>query len=286
MMLLKTLRENFYTALKEDYPQTELQSFFNLLTEYYLRLKRVEIPLNLYLRISGKKMEKFDIAVKRLKNHEPIQYIIGFTEFYGLCFKVTPDTLIPRPETEELVAWILEENKDTAKDLKILDIGTGSGCIAISLAKNLQNALVEAIDISKKAIDVAQGNGSLNKTNVAFSEYNILEWENNNYSEEKLDIIVSNPPYVRQLEKDEMKANVLDYEPDLALFVDDDDPLIFYKTIGEFAQSNLKNGGQLFFEINQYLGEEMVQLLSDLQFKDIILRKDIYGNDRMVFARK
>src|SRR5690606_17959279 len=139
-----------------------------------------------------------------------------------------------------LVAWILDENKDNSKDLKILDIGTGSGCIAISLAKNLQNALVEAIDISKKAIDVAQGNASLNKTNVAFSEYNILEWENNKYSEEKLDIIVSNPPYVRQLEKEEIKANVLDYEPDLALFVDDDDPLIFYKTIGEFAQSNLK----------------------------------------------
>ena len=197
-----------------------------------------------------------------------------------LSFKVTSDVLIPRPETEELVEWIISESKNRTS-LKILDIGTGSGCIAISLAHHLPNAEVFAIDVSAKALQMAKQNALLNHVEVHFLEIDILKAEN---LPQQFDIIVSNPPYVRNLEKEEIKNNVLEHEPHLALFVDDFEALIFYKKIAELAIINLNNNGQLFFEINQYLGREMVQLLEDLQFSNIELRKDIYGNDRMTRA--
>lgn len=284
-MLLKTLREHFYSALKEDYPETEIQSFFNLLSECFLKMKPVEVSLNLYLPISGKKTEKFENAITRLKNQEPIQYIIGSTEFYGLPFKVTPSTLIPRPETEELVQWLLDSSASKMKNDTILDIGTGTGCIAISFAKNRPDATVFAVDISGKALTVAKTNAKLNKVDVEFMELDILNW-NSEFENLEFDIIVSNPPYVRTLEKSQMSDNVLRHEPSLALFVTDDDPLIFYKKITEFSKERLKNNGQLFFEINQYLGSEMVQLLEDFDFKGVALKKDIFGNDRMVSATK
>lgn len=287
-MLLKTLREHFYTSLKEDYPETEIQSFFNLLSECFLKMKRVEVSLNLYAPISGKKTEKFENAITRLKDQEPIQYIIGSTEFYGLPFKVTESTLIPRPETEELVQWVTDIANSKTESLSILDIGTGTGCIAISLAKNKPDATVYGVDISKKALTVAKTNAKLNKVDVEFVELDILNWENEASSLENIefDIIVSNPPYVRALEKSQMSANVLRHEPDLALYVEDDNPLVFYKTIVKFAQAHLKNNGQLFFEINQYLGSEMVRLLEESDFKEIELKKDIFGNDRMVSGIK
>ena len=209
----------------------------------------------------------------------------------GLSFKVNENVLIPRPETEELVDWIVSEEKriergkdiriEGQKDLKILDIGTGSGCIAIALAKNIPNAQVYAIDVSLEALKVAKMNADKNEVSVTFLEKDILHTEN---LLDQFDIIVSNPPYVRNLEKHEIKNNVLEHEPHLALFVEDFDALIFYRKIALLATKNLKSGGQLFFEINQYLGMEMIELLTDLSFSNIELRKDIYGNDRMTRA--
>jgi release factor glutamine methyltransferase len=289
-MLLKTLRDQFYTELLEHYPETELQSFFNLLSECILKMKGHEVSLNLYAPISGKKTEKFENAIKRLKKHEPIQYIIGTTEFYGLPFKVTESTLIPRPETEELVQWVTDVATSKSENFTILDIGTGSGCIAISLAKSRPNAIVYAIDVSKKALTIAKTNAKLNEVNVEFVELDILNWQNEPGNAEfenlKFDVIVSNPPYVRQMEKVHMSANVLRHEPGLALYVEDDEPLIFYKTIAKFATAYLKDNGHLFFEINQYLGLEMVEFLEDSNFKNVALKKDISGNDRMVSAIK
>ena len=201
-------------------------------------------------------------------------------------FEVNKNVLIPRPETEELVEWIIERRKlsfgsaqDDSGKIKILDIGTGSGCIAISLAKNIPNASVFAIDVSEKALVTAQKNAQSNEENINFIHKNILETDD---LDAQFDIIVSNPPYVRELEKVEIKKNVLDNEPHLALFVEDNDALVFYRKITELAQKNLAPNGQLFFEINQYLGKEMVELLEKMNFKSVELRKDIYGNDRMI----
>jgi release factor glutamine methyltransferase len=229
-------------------------------------------------------MEVWNAILTKLQQEIPIQYILGKTHFYGLDFEVDENVLIPRQETEELVEWIIT-NQQINKSInqQILDIGTGSGCIAISLAKNLTSAKVYAIDVSEKALNVAQKNADLNQVEVTFINQNILETEDLQAS---FDIIVSNPPYVRNLEKAEIKKNVLANEPHLALFVDDHDALIFYRKIAELAQKNLKENGQLYFEINQYLGKEMVDLLQKMGFVEVALRKDIYGNDRMIMAMK
>lgn len=289
-MLIKTLREHFHNSLKEEYPDTEIQSFFYLLAECYLKLKRVDIALNLYMPVSNKKVQKFEMALTELKRHKPIQYIIGTTEFYGLSFKVTESTLIPRPETEELVAWILETLSQDPETFTILDIGTGTGCIAIALAKHLPNAKVYAVDISKKALSVAKTNAKLNKVEVEFVELDILNWQNDiqhsPIKDVEFDVIVSNPPYVRHLEKAQMSANVLKHEPAEALYVEDDQPLLFYKAITEYASSALKNQGHLFFEINQYLGAEMQQLLYAYGFGSISLKKDIFEKNRMISGHK
>lgn len=248
----------------------------------------MQVALNLYKPISGKKVQKFEDAIQRLKNHEPIQYIIGHTEFYGLPIKVTPNTLIPRPETEELVQWVLNTVQGQTEPLTILDVGTGSGCIAIALAKNLPTATVYGLDVSAKALTVAKNNAKRNAVAVTFLELNILDWQhvikNTVLDGLKWDIIVSNPPYVRFQEQAQMHPNVLAHEPALALFVANTEPLVFYKKIAEFAASRLKLNGRLFFEINQYLGPEMLELLKDYTFKDVELKKDIFGNDRMTSA--
>ena len=206
-------------------------------------------------------------------------------------FEVNENTLIPRPETEELVEWIIESQKSKVKSQKfeILDIGTGTGCIPISLKANLPHVNVSAIDVSEKALEVARRNAVSNKVEINFIQTNILEVEDlsqlqtpNFQLPTSFDIIVSNPPYVRNLEKEEIKKNVLDYEPHLALFVEDTDALLFYRKIAQLALKNLAPNGLLFFEINQYLGKETVELLKNLGLKNIELKKDIYGNDRMV----
>jgi release factor glutamine methyltransferase len=224
----------------------------------------------------------WDSILEPLKKEIPIQYLLGKTSFYGLDFEVNNHVLIPRSETEELVEWIIQStSKLEKKDLKILDIGTGSGCIAISIAKNLPSASVFAIDVSENALATAHKNAERNKVNITFINQNILETED---LKQQFDIIVSNPPYVRHLEKAEIKKNVLDNEPHLALFVEDNDALIFYRKIAALAQKNLSPNGKLYFEINQYLGKEMIALLEKMNFKNIELRKDIYGNDRMITA--
>ncbi|WP_395073722.1 peptide chain release factor N(5)-glutamine methyltransferase [Flavobacterium sp.] len=282
-MLIKEYKNQFIEQLSSIYDVGEVESFFYIILENKHQLKRIDLALNIGLKFSEAEIETWNEILEKLKQQIPIQYILGTTSFYDLDFEVNNDVLIPRPETEELVSWILSNNPitESTNKPKILDIGTGSGCIAISLAKNIPNASVYAIDVSEKALAIAKKNASTNKVKVTFIQENILKTEN---FQEKLDIIVSNPPYVRNLEKQEINKNVLDYEPHLALFVDDHDALIFYRKIAHLAQKNLSENGQLYFEINQYLGNEMVELLQQMHFKNIEIRKDIYGNNRMIFC--
>ncbi|MEO0037136.1 MAG: hypothetical protein RIQ59_347 [Bacteroidota bacterium] len=289
-MVLKTFKSKLLQELSFIYDEQEIESFFYLLLESYHGKRRIDLALNPEMEMDASQLVKWESALSELKNQKPIQYIIGQTEFYSLPFLVNENTLIPRPETEELVEWIVvESRKSEVESLKILDIGTGSGCIAISLAKNLPNAEVFAVDVSEKALAVAQKNAANNKVKVNFVNADILkindlvDLSTSNFQlPTHFDIIVSNPPYVRNLEKAEIKPNVLEFEPHLALFVEDTDALLFYRKIAELASKNLVQNGKLFFEINQYLGKETVELLEDLGFKSIELKKDIYGNDRMI----
>ncbi len=281
-MKISELKSNFITALAELYPSEEIQSFFNILSEKYLNFSRIEVALNSEKEVSKEDIEKFQQALIRLKNHEPIQYIIGETEFYGLPFKVNNHTLIPRPETEELVEWIISEiNKQQSSivNLKLLDIGTGSGCIAISLAKNLPNSRISALDISEEALKIARENAEMNEVEVEFFQTNILKVKT---LPKQYDFIVSNPPYVRELEKKQMQPNVLNFEPDSALYVKDEDPLLFYRAISQLAKHHLQPDGKLFFEINEYLADELKLLLKSEGFKNIEVKKDLFGRDRML----
>lgn len=279
-MTITDFKIHFFKELELIYPKTEIQSFFNLLMDFKLKLSRVAIALNPETEISNTDLSFLETALKKLKKQIPIQYIIGVTEFYGLPFKVNSSVLIPRPETEELVEWILSEHKST-QPLTILDIGTGSGCIAISLAKNLPNANVYAMDISSEAIKTASQNAKNNEVKVTFIEENILTLIKLPL---QFDIIVSNPPYVRELEKNKMQHNVLQNEPHVALFVKDENPLLFYDKIADLAKNHLSKNSALYFEINQYLGKETVDLLSSKGFKNVLLKKDIFGADRMLKA--
>ncbi len=280
-MKIKQYRTQFIKELSPFYDAYEAESFFYLILEDKHKLRQIDLALNHELNFSESDFVVWNSLLGQLKKEVPIQYLLGKTSFYGLDFEVNENVLIPRPETEELVEWIINENSiaDKTKKIKILDIGTGSGCIAISLAKNLPNAEVYGIDVSKKAIETAKRNAINNNVDVTFVFLDILETDLLTCN---FDIIVSNPPYVRNLEKEEIKKNVLDYEPHLALFVDDNDALIFYRKIAALAKSNLLENGQLFFEINQYLGKEMTDLLETMDFKNIELKKDIYDNDRMM----
>ena len=280
-MLLKKYKTHFFDSLKNSQDEQEIESFFFILTEYLHNLKRVDVALNPNFELSEEEVEKWNAILAQLLQEKPIQYITGEAWFYGLQFEVNENTLIPRPETEELVEWIIESQKSKVQSqkLEILDIGTGTGCIPISLKANLLQANVSAIDISEKALEVAKRNVASNKVEINFIQTNILEVEDLN---QFFDIIVSNPPYVRNLEKQEIKKNVLDFEPHLALFVEDTDALLFYRKIAQLALKNLTPDGLLFFEINQYLGKETVELLQNLGFKNIELKKDMYGNDRMI----
>ncbi len=282
-MNIKEYRTQFIQELTLIYDAGEADSFFYLILEEKKQLKRIDLALHPDLVFSEEEIGVWNAVLEQLKQEIPIQYLLGKTSFYGLDFEVNAAVLIPRPETEELVEWILESQKSKVESqkVKILDIGTGSGCIAISLAKNLPDATVFALDVSEEALATAKKNAENNSVNVTFIHQNILETED---LLQQFDIIVSNPPYVRNLEKEEIKKNVLENEPHLALFVADNDALVFYKKIAQLAQKNLLPNGQLYFEINQYLGKEMVDLLEKMNFKTIDLRKDIYGNDRMTKA--
>lgn len=294
-MIVKQYRNYFNETLKTIYPITEIDSFFFLLLEEYLGFRRVDIVLKSDFKITQENLNLLQSATKQLEQEVPLQYIIGKTEFYGLPFVVNKHVLIPRPETEELVACVVSESsrvktfntsiKQTTetKQLKILDIGTGSGCIPISLKKQLPFAKISAIDISKEALTVAKKNAVLNNVDIHFILQDILKTV---ALDQHYDIIISNPPYVRELEKKELKNNVLKNEPHVALFVENDNPLIFYAKIAELAKKYLNKNGLLFFEINQYLGTETIDLVNKKGLKNIQLKKDMFGNDRIIVASK
>lgn len=276
-MKLKAQKEIFTKSLENEYPVEEVHSFFFMLTEAFFKINRLNLALNPELEIDKSHIEKLESALARLKNHEPIQHIIGETEFFGLTFKVDKNVLVPRPETEELVEWILEEFFEEESG-RILDIGTGSGCIAISLAKNLPEAQISAIDISEAALVMAKTNAEINNVDINFIQEDILKTE---ALKGNWDVIVSNPPYVRELEKKEMHRNVLEYDPPTALYVKDENPLIFYEKITKLAKSSLNPSGKLYFEINQYLAEETEKMMQKYGFSTE-LRKDLFGNFRML----
>ena len=283
---MKTIKEVFSAykqALGALYDASEIEALTLLVVSEICGLSKAKIKAFPETEIAQTQYEKLNATLTRLKTGEPIQYILGHTEFYGLPFKVNPSVLIPRPETEELVEWALAVGSGQLAVGSILDIGTGSGCIAISLKKNLPDAQVSAIDISTQALATAKQNAELNEVEINFIEGDIL-----NIKSEipKSGIIISNPPYVTLKDKKQMHTNVNDFEPHTALFVPDNDPLIFYKAIADFALKNLSENGKLFFEINESLGNETVELLKGKGFKNIDLRKDMSGRDRMVMGTR
>jgi release factor glutamine methyltransferase len=275
----------FQEELKELYPLGEIKTFSFLTISDLFGISRDEMHVRRRQPLNAKETEKIYSIIKELKTEKPIQYILGRTDFYGCKIRVNEHVLIPRPETEELVDLILQDKKRGADELKILDIGTGSGCIAITLKKNLSNANVSAIDISEEALLTAKANAILNQTKIIFLQGDILQISESTSSQiNKFNIIVSNPPYIRISEKEKMSKNVLNYEPHLALFVNDNDALIFYKAIADFALTNLSTNGNLYFEINEALGNEVRKLLEEKGFKNVEVKKDMSGKERFALC--
>lgn len=295
-MLLKEIKDIFHTELGAIYPKEEIDSFFYSCIEHYLNLERFILAIQPGYTLNKDEEQPLFEALSELKLEKPLQYILGTAHFMDLELHVDENVLIPRPETEELVQWILLdaerpparrvgsrmviERSRNDHSLRILDIGTGSGCIAIALAKHLPDAKIYALDVSEGALSVAKENAASNGVDVTFLHQDILNPEINL----EFDVIVSNPPYVRELEKNEIQRNVKDFEPDTALFVSDEDPLLFYRAILGFAENHLSENGKLYFEINQYLAEETKALFNTRNFSEIELRKDMFGNYRMLKA--
>ncbi|MEM1258024.1 MAG: peptide chain release factor N(5)-glutamine methyltransferase [Bacteroidota bacterium] len=284
-MYLKEIRTIFHAELDVLYSKNEVDSFFYMFLEHYLKLERFALVFQPNLVVSKDGEQAFFEGLDRLRKEEPVQYILGEANFMDLKFKVNPHVLIPRPETEELVRWVINNGQPKERqDFKILDIGTGSGCIAITLAKTLPNTKVFALDISKEALQVARKNGERNNVEINFFKADILNPHLELDSD--FDCIVSNPPYVRELEKTHMDNNVKNYEPRSALFVPDSDPLKFYRAIAAFAREHLRRKGSLFLELNQYLAKQTQELLVDNHFKEVELRKDIFGKFRLLKGTK
>lgn len=302
----------YRSALNGVYDAKEAEAIALLVTGEITGLSKAAIKAFSDEAISPEQAAKLSQILERLKTGEPVQYILGHTEFYGLPFKVSPAVLIPRPETEELVEWILASVGSSQLAVgsgqsavgRILDVGTGSGCIAISLKKNLPGFTVSAIDISEAAITIAKENAVLNNVELDFIHADILNVENSFTTHHSplathdsqltvhrspftptYDLIVSNPPYVTHEDKTRVHKNVTDFEPHTALFVPEDDPLLFYKAIADFARTHLSKNGLLFFEINEGFGKEIVALLAEKGFEDIQLKKDMNGKDRMINGR-
>ena len=282
--LVKDIRKYYCELLCSLYEKDEANAMILILFKYYFNIDRVRMVLEPDLRLSESEMLKIHFAVKDLLRNKPIQYVTGETEFCDLKFKVNENVLIPRPETAEMISKIVNSQQSTVNNhCSIIDVGTGSGCIAISLAKMILNSNVYALDISEEALKIAKENAFNNNVNVSFIHDDILNLKNN--IETKFDIIVSNPPYVRELEKAEMHNNVLGWEPHKALFVSDNDPLIFYRSILEFAKTHLKDNGEVWFEINEYLGKEMSDLCHELGFSNVKIHKDFRDRDRVMSLR-
>lgn len=274
---LFSLTQYALSELKDTYSENEIRSICRLIFMDVLNYTNINIHLKKYESLPESFVNKFYHIIARLKKNEPIQYIIGETEFAGLKIKLNPAVLIPRPETEELVYWIGES---VSSPRRILDIGTGSGCIAIALSRLFPSAQVLGIDISEEALKTARDNALTHSAPVAFRQKNILDYKPE--KEEKYDLIVSNPPYVRQCEKKMMQKQVLDFEPHQALFVPVESPLLFYQQIAILSPRILLPGGSLFFEINEAFGKEIQEMLCHLNFQQIELKQDIFGKDRFV----
>ena len=277
-MKLKDLKKDFITKLAITYPNEEILSIFKILCKQYMNMSPTKLLLAGEELVSSKQVNMFSKAIIKLLSEEPIQYILETTSFYGLEFICSPSALIPRPETEELVDWIV---KSETNEIKILDIGTGTGCISVSLA-NRNGFVVDALDVSSSALELAKQNAKKNQVDINFIEADIFEY----ISDKQYDLIVSNPPYIRNLEKKKMQNNVLNFEPQLALFVDDDDPLVFYNSILQFANSNLYEKGSVYFEINENFSKEMESLLYSYGFTEIELKKDSFGKNRFIRGLK
>tara|TARA_X000000950_G_scaffold14464_1_gene15668 strand:- start:237 stop:1079 length:843 start_codon:yes stop_codon:yes gene_type:complete len=278
-MTLQDFKLKMISELSSIYEIDELNSIFNLLAEDYLNIPRSKILLADEIGLNESNQMLFSSALERLKAHEPIQYILGKTNFMDLEFKVNSSVLIPRPETEELVRLMLKKDFDGKE---ILDIGTGSGCIAISLAKNLPNSKVSAMDISIDALEVAKENAKLNNVSIEFIHADIFEYQ----SDKKYDVIVSNPPYVTESEKLKLKKNVLGFEPELALFVDDVTPLKYYESIINFSLNNLNSQGQIFFETNENYKHELNKLAQNYEHNIIEFKLDNHNKNRFLILSK
>lgn len=276
-------RQVFSQELKDLYDEHEVQTLFYIIMENLTGKSKLELLTCKYKKLSMKNDKIFKNIIEKLKKNQPFQYVLGRSSFCGLTFNVDSNVLIPRPETEELVHWILDE-ATANKQLTILDIGTGSGCIAISLAKHLPSASIHAIDISQSALNVAKSNATFNKINVQFHLIDIFT--ETDTIKDNFDFIVSNPPYICENEKKDMSSNVLDYEPPIALFVPDNDPLLFYRQITDFALNHLNDNGKLFFEINPRYHIQLVDMLKEKGFNDVICCKDMYDKNRMIMAMR
>ena len=279
-MEIRAALETFRNNLSGLYPPEEIESFITLLFEHLFKLSRIQLHFKQHEIIPEAKLTQLKEILDRLGKFEPIQYILGETEFYGLKFKVNSSVLIPRPETEELVDWILKDSPQ--QDASLLDIGTGSGCIPVAITKNRTDLRTEGWDVSIEALNTAHENAILNKVTVNFSKVDILDWCNYP-ADVKFDIIVSNPPYVTRSEESLMLKNVTEHEPHLAVFVPDENALVFYQAIAAFSEYHLNAGGCLYFEINERMGGAVERLLRK-HFSTVTVKKDINGKDRMVKA--
>lgn len=278
-----TLFKNLVDDLSSLYSKEEATSIARMVFKEKLGIRRTDIAIEPELQITQNDVEKIKRISRKLMQGFPVQQVLGFADFYGIRLKVNKFTLIPRPETEELIQWIIEESSNK-KGLKILDVGTGSGCIAIALAKGLHNSQVQAVDISAGALKIAGYNAKINDVSIDFKRTDILQ-KSNRDNLGKFDIIVSNPPYVTEKEMALMHTNVLDHEPHSALFVPDGDPLLFYNVISEFGLKHLNTGGKIYFEINEAYGSEMKELLESKGFNNVCIRKDLNGKDRMAYCK-
>ncbi len=289
----------FRKELENLYPAEEIETFLFFSFSEYFGFSRSDIVLKNEMRLSESELLKFFRVIRKLKLHVPIQYILGNTEFYGLKLNVNEHVLIPRPETEELVHWILEGAKDEGRGTgenhqitkspnhQILDIGTGSGCIAIALKKNMPDAEVYALDISANALAVAKENAAKNNAEIHFLQGNILDNSPiHQFAKSPIQIIVSNPPYITEKEKTEMSANVLDHEPHTALFVPDNDALLFYRAILDFANEKLAAGGKVYFELNSTYAAAVAELATAKGFVNVEIKNDLSGKERMLRCEK
>lgn len=282
-MLLNEFRNHFTDTLIDDYPKTEITSFFRRLTDFYFQWPPTFMVLNPDYQLNQGELEKLSVALGALEEHKPLQYITNEAYFYGRTFYVNENVLIPRPETEDLVNWVLKDYLEVQHSLDVLELGTGSGCIAVSLVKEQSLFNIDALEVSEMALEVAKKNADFHHAKINFIQKDMKSLE---FWNKSLDVVISNPPYVVPREKKEMLPNVLDHEPHLALFTPEKDPLYFYKKIIVLAQSSLKPNGHLYFEINPNFSETLEAFVKAHTFKDIEVRNDIFGKKRMLKAVK